>query len=591
MSIAARTPEAVFDFWLGPMRSIAEATEDNWRNGMLKWRVGVFARASEDERFTAAQQEWCEQIHLEGIDSFFADPAWSTPKGVLAKTLVLDQFGRCVYRGTPVAYANDPITEPLLRQICDEGWDLDEYNEIERMWVYVALSHPERRRMQELSVEKWTRWSTELVGVSPPALKKTSQYVSWYFIRSIIEHAEAVLVFGRFPHRNPIMNRPHKAGEVFYLTDTMRPLWSFTQPPRPDYFAILGALCRLQDGLEVNAVPKEALAALHRAANVDPAAEYSAMDVFDLVGGDTAPYGTIYRHLRLSAKQQTFDAFCRMSLVAGLIKQVTGVILKDPNDTWPPKSAKHSVPAVIDVPAVNEIVRCASFATGDLTVTLAAVHRLIDDMGLVPITPEDLMARFRALRANDDRVFRTGPDGTALSAQLGRRGFRTLCAELFPNATNLEKVAGRLYDVIDIDYDHSITTAEALMGLSLFCPGGGAVRAGLVFDMFDIDGNGVLDREEMHAMLRTVGLRGVHMIENLFDPYFDANDTGMAVKFEAVRHYGEIEKDAELAVARADINDDGLVSREEFMAWVDDHAIMRQFVEIPNLLFGNVRTH
>jgi uncharacterized protein (DUF924 family)/Ca2+-binding EF-hand superfamily protein len=589
MSISARTPEAVFDFWLGPMRRIAEATEDNWRNGMLKWRVGVFARASEDERFTAAQQEWCEQIHHEGIDRFFADPEWSTPKGILAKTLVLDQFGRCVYRGTPVAYANDTVTGPLLRRICDEGWDLDKYNEIERMWVYVALSHPERRGTQELSVEKWTRWSTDLVAASPAELKKTSQYVSWYFIKSIIEHAEAVLVFGRFPHRNPIMNRPHKAGEVFYLTDVMRPLWSFTQPPRPDYFAILGALCRLQDGLEVDAVPKEALAALHRAANIDPAADYSAMDVYELVDGDTAPFTTVYRHLRLDAKQQTFDAFCRMPLVADLMKQVTGIILKDPNDTWPPVSAKHSVPAVIDVPSINEIVRCPSFATGDLTVTLAAVHRLIDDMGLQPISPETLMARFEELRAADDRVFRVGPDGTPLSAQLGKRGFRLLCNELFPDARNLEKVASRIYDVIDIDYDHSITTAEALMGLSLFCPGGREVRTELVFDLFDVDRNGALDREEMHTMLRTVGLRGVHMIENLFDPYFDESDTGMAVRFEAVRHYGEIEQDAELAVARADVNDDGLVSREEFRAWVDDHAIMRQFIDIPNLLFGNVR--
>ena len=589
MSIAARTPEAVFDFWLGPMRSIQEATEDNWRNGMLKWRVGVFARGSEDEAFREAQREWCEQIHLEGIDAFFHDPEWSTPKGVLAKTIVLDQFGRCVYRGTPVAYANDAITGPILREICDKGWDLTEYNEIERMWVYVALSHPERRGMQELSVEKWTRWSADLVAAAPSHLKKTSQYVSWYFIKSIIEHAEAVLVFGRFPHRNPIMNRPHKAGEVFYLTDAMRPLWSFTQPPRPDYFAILGALCRLQDGLEVDAVPKEALAALHRAANVDPGADYSAMDVYDLVGGETTSFGTIYRHLRLQSKRQTFDAFCRMSMVEDLVRQVTGVILKDPNDTWPPKSAKHSVPAVIDVPALNEIVRCSSFVTGDLKVTMSAVHRLIDDFGLKPISPEALMAGFEALKTANPRLFRTGPDGTALSAQLGKKGFRELCGLLFEAGSKQEKAAARLYDVIDIDYDHAITTAEALMGLSLFCPGDGKLRAELVFDIFDVDGNGVLDREEMHDMLRTVGLRGVHMIENLFDPYLDPNDVGMAVNFEAVRHYDEIEQDAELAVARADVNDDGHVTREEYLAWIEDHAVMRQYIEIPNLLFGAVR--
>ena len=78
---------------------------------------------------------------------------------------------------------------------------------------------------------------------------------------------------------------------------------------------------------------------------------------------------------------------------------------------------------------------------------------------------------------------------------------------------------------------NAITTAEALMGLTLFCPGSSEVRTQLLFDIFDVDGNGTLDKDELHDMLRTVGLRGVHMIENLFDPYLDDSDTGMSVKF------------------------------------------------------------
>ena len=588
MGIKERSPEAVLDFWLGPMRSIEHTTEDNWRNGMLKWRVGVFARGAEDDGFSEAQREWCEQIHLEGVDRFFAGAEWETPRGVLAKTLVLDQFGRCVYRGTPVAYANDAMTGPILQRICDQGWDLNEYNEVERMWIYVALSHPERRGMQELSVEKWTRWSADLVAASPRAFRKTNQYVSWYFIKSIIEHAEAVLVFGRFPHRNPIMSRPHKAGEVYYLTDSMRPLWSFTQPPRPDYFAILGALCRLDPDMEVDAVPRDVLAALHRAANIAADADYSVMDVFDLVEGETVPYITLYRHMSLNAKRSTFDALRRMPLVADLIEQVKGVILKDPDDSWPPKSAKHSVPAVVAVPALNDIVRCHSFSTGDLKVSLQAVRRLIGDMGLTPISPERMVAAFDSLCASEPRLFRVGPDGTHFSAPLGKKGFQMLCGALFDGNGNLEKVARRLYDVIDIDYDHSITSAEALMGLSLFCPGGSEVRKKLAFDVFDMDGDNALDREEMYNMLRTVGLRGIHMIENLFDPYFDPADTGMAVTLEAVRHYNEIEQDAEFAVARADMDDDGKVSRAEFDDWVSEHPMMRQFIEVPNLLFEAV---
>ncbi|ANY19378.1 EF hand [Tsuneonella dongtanensis] len=588
MAIRERSPEGVFDFWLGPMRSIEHATEDNWRNGMLKWRVGVFARGAEDAAFREAQREWCEQIHLEGIDEFFAGPEWETPKGILAKALVLDQFGRCVYRGTPVAYANDAITGPILQHICEQGWDLTEYNEIERMWVYVALSHPERRGLQELSVAKWTRWSAELVEASPKELRKTSQYVSWYFIKSIIEHAEAVLVFGRFPHRNPIMSRPHKAGEVFYLTDGMRPLWSFTQPPRPDYFAILGALCRLDEGLDVDAVPRECLARLQREAGIDENSEASLLDIYDRAGADELPYTVLYRHMRLTAKQPAFEALRALPLVADLTRQVEGVILKDPEEGWPPRSAKHSVPAVVAVPRLNEIVRCHSFSSGDLKVSLQAVRRLARDMGLRPISPEKLMAAFDDLRANEPRLFRDGPDGNPLTAQLGKKGFQMLASVLFDGNGNLEKVAQRLYDVIDMDYDHSITTAEALMGLSLFCPGSSAVRKRLAFDVFDVDRDEALNPEETHDMLRTVGLRGIHMIENLFDPYFDASDTGMAVTLEAVRHYNEIEEDAARAVAQADTDGDGRIRRAEFDEWVSQHAMMRQFIEVPNLLFEAV---
>ena len=88
-------------------------------------------------------------------------------------------------------------------------------------------------------------------------------------------------------------------------------------------------------------------------------------------------------------------------------------------------------------------------------------------------------------------------------------------------------------------------------------------------------------------MLRTVGLRGIHMIENLFDPYFDADDRGMAVTFEAVRHYDEIENDARLIQSR-DGGEDGPLSREAFVTWAADHPMMQQYIDKPNLLFGTL---
>ena len=146
------------------MRSAGDASRDNWRDRMLMWRLGPFARSAEDKEFFTAQQDWCEQIHKEGIDGFFSDPEWETPKGMLAKLIVLDQFPRSVYRGTPAAYANDPVTVRMAEHLCTTARDMTEYNLMERMWVYVPLSHAEELALQELCVEKYVTWSRDLVA-------------------------------------------------------------------------------------------------------------------------------------------------------------------------------------------------------------------------------------------------------------------------------------------------------------------------------------------------------------------------------------------------------------------------------------------
>ena len=260
VGIAERSPEAVLDFWLGGLRTAADASRRNWQQGMLRWRIGPFARSAEDPNILRAQREWCEQMHREGPDRFFRDPVWDTPKGLLAKLIVLDQFPRGVYRGTALAYANDSLTASLSWQACNAGQEFAHYNVIERFWLYLPLSHAEDLPFQEVSIEKFARWSADLIAEASPDRRRINQFVSWSMVRAAIEHSETLLLFDRFPHRNAVMQRPHRGGEARYLTDPMRPLWSFTQPPDPDYFALLGALRRTGDVPDDNRISREALA-------------------------------------------------------------------------------------------------------------------------------------------------------------------------------------------------------------------------------------------------------------------------------------------------------------------------------------------
>ena len=355
-ALRERSPEAVLKFWLGPLRTAADASRKNWQQAMLRWRIGPFARSAEDRNILQAQREWCEQMHREGPDRFFRDPAWETPKGRLAKLIVLDQFPRSVYRGTSLAFANDSVTASMALQACEAGRDMADYDIIERFCLYLPLSHSEDLSIQELSIEKYTRWSADLVAEALPERRRINQFVAWSVVKAAIEHSEALLLFGRFPHRNTAMLRRHRGGEPRYLADPMRPLWTFTQPPSPDYFALLGALCRMEDGVDENRVTRDALAGLLRAAGLPPEDPSSPMVVFDLGDGGIVPYAVLYRHMLLPEQAGTFDILRRMPLMADLTDAVKRLILKGGDLSWPPRSAKHSVEPVIDIVALKAVI-------------------------------------------------------------------------------------------------------------------------------------------------------------------------------------------------------------------------------------------
>ena len=228
----------------------------------------------------------------------------------------------------------------LAREACEVDWDFTEYNVIERLWIYIPLGHAEDLKFQELSIEKFSRWSVDLVADVPPHRRRINQFVGWSIVKAALEHSEALLLFDRFPHRNAIMQRPHRGGEPRYLTNEMRPLWSFTQPPHPDYFALLGALCGMEAGLDETRITREALAGLLLAAGLLPEDPASPMDVFVLAGDDIVSYPFLYRHLRLPEHARTFDTLRNLPQVDDLRDAVKALILRDGDLSWPPQERK-----------------------------------------------------------------------------------------------------------------------------------------------------------------------------------------------------------------------------------------------------------
>lgn len=132
--------------------------------------------------------------------------SWAdSPEGALALTLLLDQFPRNLFRGSPEAFASDPHALALARRVMRERLDLG-MTPTERGFLYLPLEHAESREAQDQSVAAF-----EGLRDFPPCAKPggTIDYAwrHWHVIRR----------FGRFPHRNAVLGRESTPAELAYL--------------------------------------------------------------------------------------------------------------------------------------------------------------------------------------------------------------------------------------------------------------------------------------------------------------------------------------------------------------------------------------
>lgn len=122
-----------------------------------------------------------------------------TPAGALALVILLDQFPRNIYRGTPQAFAADA----KARAVADRALALGHDRAVEPTWrlfFYLPFEHSEQRADQQRSLELFTALGDV----------KLLDYA--------VRHHEIIARFGRFPHRNAVLGRPSTAEERAFLT-------------------------------------------------------------------------------------------------------------------------------------------------------------------------------------------------------------------------------------------------------------------------------------------------------------------------------------------------------------------------------------
>jgi len=120
-----------------------------------------------------------------------------TSDGALALLILLDQFPRNAFRGTPRMYATDPLARATADAAIAAGHDLAAALEL-RKFFYLPLGHSEDLADQARSTALCSR-------VDPIDAEHARG------------HYEIVRRFGRFPHRNPILGRVTTPEEQAYL--------------------------------------------------------------------------------------------------------------------------------------------------------------------------------------------------------------------------------------------------------------------------------------------------------------------------------------------------------------------------------------
>lgn len=130
------------------------------------------------------------------------DPWAQDAEGALALCIVLDQFPRHMFRGSPQAFAADGQALVVVKDALKKGFD-QILEPVRRGFLYLPFQHSEDLAEQERSVRLYT------------AMKDDNPAGYIYAVR----HHEAIARFGRFPHRNAVLGRDSTPEELVFLKE------------------------------------------------------------------------------------------------------------------------------------------------------------------------------------------------------------------------------------------------------------------------------------------------------------------------------------------------------------------------------------
>jgi uncharacterized protein (DUF924 family) len=171
-------PSIIIEFW-------QKAGPDKWFVSDPEFDQEIKSRFSHlpDQVLAGKYDKWAEQA-----------------SECLALILVLDQFPRNIFRGSPKAFAFDGTAKEVATKIIDQGFDQSYQLPLKR-FLYLPFMHSEKLEDQRHCI-KLCEKANDPDGVNFGQI-----------------HLDVIEKFNRFPHRNEVLGRQSTPEEIKFLQE------------------------------------------------------------------------------------------------------------------------------------------------------------------------------------------------------------------------------------------------------------------------------------------------------------------------------------------------------------------------------------
>ncbi len=155
-----------------------------------------FQKSDDFDDLTRTRFEGDYDLAVKGIFDSWQESA----DGALALCILLDQFPRNMFRGSPQSFATDAKALGIAKYAIGKSLDAL-LPVIQRRFLYLPFEHSESMADQDTSVALFAK------------IKDQDPMGYDYAVR----HQEVIRRFGRFPHRNAVLERASTEDERLYL--------------------------------------------------------------------------------------------------------------------------------------------------------------------------------------------------------------------------------------------------------------------------------------------------------------------------------------------------------------------------------------